>query len=108
MSKIQQVGDELFEKFQAILPGPNSRTGAAQPAKATRGKPHAGQTLGEKLDRFYAEARALREIHHLGFLSRAQVIRHLQGRMISAGYESDLVYRVVFSLLLSAFVGQTK
>lgn len=108
MSKIQQIGDELFEKFQTILPGPNSRSSGAQPAKAARGKPHAGQALGEKLDHFYAEARELRETHHLGFLSRARVIRYFQSRMISAGYESDLVYRVVFSLLLSAFVGRKK
>ena len=110
MSKIQQIGDELFEKFQAILPSPNSRTKKqiAQVSKAARGQSTSGQTLNEKLYKFYAEARELREAHHLGFFSRARVIRHLQSRMISAGHETDLVYRVVFSLLLSAFVGRGK
>lgn len=99
MSQVHEAGDELFQLFQKIVPPPNDR----------RGKKNIKQSkaqIGESLDRFYREAKVLRAKHRLGLIARARVVRHLQGRMIAGGYEADLVQRVIFSLILSAFIGR--
>lgn len=101
MNTIEQIGNELFEQFQDILPSPSQR----DPKQSARIKKDG---VEGQLDRFYTAARVLRAKHRLGFIGRARVIRRLQSRMMAAGYEGDLVYRVVFSLLLSAFVGPAK
>lgn len=99
MGKIQEAGDELFLRFQDIMPPPSGAAGKRAPSPAA-------PRVAAGLERFYAEAKMLRERRKLGIVARARVARHLQGRLLAAGYAPELVSRVVFSLLLSAFVGR--
>lgn len=101
MAKIEEVSNELFSKFQRLVPLPNNASGK----KAAR---QSETQISEALNRFYAEAKMLRIEYKLGIIARARIARGVQNRMISAGYSPDLAYRVVFSLLLSAFVGSGK
>lgn len=99
VSKVQEAGDELFRLFQEIIPAPDVRK-ARKTAKLSEAQ------IGQSLDRFYKEARAVRIRRGLGLISRARVIRYLERRMIGAGYEGDLVKKVVFALILYAFIGR--
>lgn len=58
------------------------------------------------LRKFYESAR--NEIHgsRLGVIARARVAFNLQQRLISAGYAPALVKQVLFSMLISVFVGK--
>ncbi|HJV85650.1 MAG TPA: hypothetical protein VJ698_09240 [Noviherbaspirillum sp.] len=58
------------------------------------------------LNQFHAEAREIRRRHSLGFLARAKAAYLLQQKLIAAGIHADIVRKVVFSLILSAFSGE--
>lgn len=57
------------------------------------------------LKKFYAEASQIRLRFSLGFLARARATYLLQQRLIAAGFQSDAVRKVVFSLVLNSFTG---
>jgi hypothetical protein len=101
VGKVQDAGDELFHLFKGIVPLPNDVRGR----KTVR---QSDAQISASLNRFYAEAKVQRVKHGLGIFSRARVLRHLQNQLISAGYEPDLVSRVILSLVLSAFTGREK
>jgi hypothetical protein len=100
VSKVTDAGDELFALFERSVSPPQSRN-----KKKTA--PQSESQISQSLDWFYGEAQALRQKHKLGLIARARVIRHFQARVIAAGYEPDLVKRVIFALILSAFIGRT-
>jgi hypothetical protein len=101
VSKVQEAGSELFKLFESIVPPPERRRGKSGSRVSDSGQ------IGQALDRFYKEARVLRTRNNLGLIARARVVRHFQSQMIGAGYEAELVHRVIFSLILSAFVGRS-
>lgn len=96
MGAIQEAGEHLFAQFQKVLPAPDAKAGkrAAKPKAIEQG-----------LAGFYAEARAERLRRGLGVVGRARVLLHLQQRLAGAGYPPALIRQVLFSLLMSAFVG---
>ena len=56
------------------------------------------------LQKFHREANEIRKRYSLGPLRRAVVAYHFQKRLLIAGFEADLVRKVVFSLVVNAFV----
>jgi hypothetical protein len=55
------------------------------------------------LQKFHAEAIAIRKRFSLGILGRALVTYRFQKQMLSAGFDAATVRKVVFSLVLNAF-----
>jgi len=96
MTKVQELAAQLFRRFQTILPLIPQRKAQKIPPKKVQ----------EQLERFYAEARAQREEQRLGLIGKARVVFCLQQHMMDAGYPPELVRKVLFSLLLSSFVGR--
>ena len=58
------------------------------------------------LQRFHREAMEIRKRYALGFLSRALATYQFQKRLFAAGLDADIVRKVVFSLVLNAFVSK--
>lgn len=96
MSAVQDAGDHLFAVFQGALP-----------ISQGKAKTHQSTASGadRALARFYAEARAERDRRRFGIVGRARVAFYLQQRLLAAGYPPALVRQVLFSMLVSAFVG---
>lgn len=99
MSVVQEAGELLFSSFQTVLPL------AVSAQKAKKKVPL--KTVEEGLAEFYAQARAQRAQKRLGIINRARVAFYLQQRLISAGYPTELVRQVLFSLLMSSFTGRS-
>lgn len=99
MSTVHQIGDELFQLFQKMIPSPDKQ-GGKRAARMSETQ------ITQNLDRFYKEAAMLREKHRLGLIARARAIRRFQQRMIESGYAADLVKRVIFAMILSSFTGR--
>lgn len=100
---VRQISSKLCSEFQRVVP--------LQPPKQTK----QGKWLSEEeiktnseaaLKRFYDVSR--NEIHaaSLGVIGRARVAFDLQQRLIDAGYAPTLVKQVLFSMLISVFIGK--
>lgn len=59
------------------------------------------------LKKFHAEAKEIRQRYALGFLARAVTAYYFQKRLLAGGFSPDTVRKVVFSLVLSSFSGNT-
>lgn len=57
------------------------------------------------LQKFQLEAKQISVRMSLGPLTRAMAAYHFQKRLIRAGFDTDVVRKVVFSLVLNSFVG---
>jgi hypothetical protein len=55
------------------------------------------------LKKFHREAMEIRRRYSLGPFARASAAYQLQKRLLAAGFASDTVRKVVFSLVLSSF-----
>lgn len=95
MSAIQETSDQLFSIFKTLVPL-NVRKHKELPTP---------KAIEAGLDRFYAEARAQRQRLRLGVVGRARVAFGLQQRLLEDGYPQDLVRKVLFALVVSAFSG---
>jgi len=90
MSKSSVAAQDLTEAFFSCLPkGKKQQYSEAQ--------------WGATLQQFYKEAGKIRARYRLGVLGRALTAYHFQKRLFEAGIDSDVVRKVVFSLLLNAF-----
>lgn len=58
------------------------------------------------LEKFHTEAKQISLRFSLGPLSRALAAYHFQKRLLQAGFDADVVRKVVFSLVLNSFVGK--
>lgn len=100
---IDEASAVLFSEFQRFLPLD------AAPSKKRRRSPQDLTKATEKgLASFYQTAKEERLRRRLGVISRARVALGLQKRLLAAGYPPPLVKQVVFSLIVSAFVGGAK
>ncbi len=95
MSAIQETSDQLFSVFKTLVPLNNRKQKDLPTPKA----------IEAGLDRFYAEARVQRQRLRLGVVGRARVAFGLQQRLLENGYPEDLVRKVLFALIVSAFSG---
>ncbi len=98
MSLLEQVTQHLFEVYQEIVPLPSKQKRGAKKARP--------EDFEKALGRFYEEARQQRRTYGLGIVTRARIVLRLQRELNNAGYSSDMTRQVLFSLILSAFVGR--
>ncbi len=98
MSLTEQITQDLFDVFQEIVPAPTKWKPSTKKIRPT--------DIEESLSCFYEKARQLRRAHSLGIVTRARIVLRLQHAFNSAGYPSDMTRQVLFSLILSAFVGR--
>lgn len=93
MSRYSEATQALEEAFVRAIPK----------AKKNRVPSEADWALA--LEKFNAEARVIRAKFHLGVIGRAVAAYRLQPRLIARGYAPDVVRQLLFSMILSAFVG---
>lgn len=98
MSALEEFSQQLFAVFADCLPPP-----AESNKRSVR---YEADAVARLLGRFHDKARELRRTHRPGVLARARIVLALQQRLLAAGYPSDMVRQVLFSLILSAFVGK--
>ena len=99
MSDVDDVSRQLFELFRKIVPPPVEWA-------TTHKKQPRPEDFVAAFERFNDQARVLRKKHRLGVLSRARVVLALQREMGAAGYPANLSRQVLFSLIVSAFIGK--
>ncbi len=58
------------------------------------------------LQKFHNEAHAIRHKFALGLIARALVANQFQKQLLAAGFDADIVRKVVFSLVLNVFVSK--
>ena len=98
MSAIEEISQQLFSVFKDCIPPPSQwkkQSRRIDPEEANR-----------SLGRFYDKARELRKIHRPGILARVRIVLALQQQLLAESYPADMVRQVLFSLILSAFVGK--
>lgn len=100
MSAVNHVSQRLFEVVRQNIPPPVEWKGRAKNGKV---RP---EDFSAPLGRFHEQAKALRKQHRLGIVARARVVFALQREMSAAGYPPDLSRQILFSLIVSAFVGK--
>lgn len=90
LSKLTDAVGDLNTAFSKCVPkSKRAQTNEAEWARA--------------LEKFYAEADAIRMRYSLGFIGRARVAYMFQRRLLDSGLDADTVRKVVFSLVLSSF-----
>lgn len=97
MSKIDQVAELLFIRFQKEFPLPNEKG----PARATRSLSQ--KVIDQRLDRFYEEAHEVRKQHHLWVIGWARVVLKLQQRLLLAGYPPEGVKPLLLGMLITTY-----
>ena len=96
MSKIDQLAETLFIKFQHEFPLTDDKvTGKKLKNLATK-------SIEQKLERFYAEAREMRKSHGLWVINWARVVMKLQQRLLHDGYPPEVVSKLLMSMLFTA------
>lgn len=98
MSVVAEISQQLFEAFRGCVPPPEQWQAPS--------KKHKAEEIARSLDKLYDKARELRRQHRPGVLARARIVLALQRQMLAAGYPGDMSREVLFSLILSAFVGK--
>lgn len=96
MSKIDDVSELLFSKFQKKFPLPNDKSQGRSP------RPPSQQLIEQRLVEFCEEAYAVRKQYSLGVISWARVVKALQERLLLAGQAPEVVKPLLFSMILAA------
>ena len=102
-AKIPDICDHLCEIFKQLAP--------LHPLPQGRKKPSEREIklASERgVQQFLELARAERLKHQLGIIGRARVALGLQQRLLQTGYPAALIKQVLFAMLASAFVGDSK
>lgn len=94
MTRYQQAALALEQAFEACLPN-------TKKIKNIKNK----QEWAKSLEQFNGKARSLRLEYRLGWLGRALTAYQFQRNLIAAGHPPEMVRQLVFSMVLSAFVG---
>lgn len=100
MNAADHVSQRLFETFRQIVPPPAEWKNKFKKAKV---RP---EDFSASIGKFNELAKELRKEYRLGIISRARVVLALQREMNAAGYPADMSRQVLFSLIVSAFVGK--
>ena len=91
MGKSAEVASALLEAFYRAIP-------------ANRKKRISDAEWANALHGFHKEAIAIRKRFGLGLLGRAFATYQFQKKLLAAGFDAITVRKVVFSLVLNAFV----
>lgn len=93
LGKSSDASSALAEAFFKAMP-------------ATQKKKVSEAQWAASLQKFHQEAKQISLRFSLGPLSRALAAYHFQKRLLQAGFDADVVRKVVFSLVLNSFVGK--
>lgn len=93
MSKVDQLADLLFIKFQKELPHADVKVSASRTNLSKK-------NIEQRLNRFYAEAREERKKHRLWVISWARVVLKLQQRLVLAGYPPEMVSKLLLAMMI--------
>ena len=93
MSKSAEVATALMDAFSRSIP--KQRKGRISDAE-----------WSQSLTRFHTEAIAIRKRFSLGPMGRALATYQFQKKLMVAGFDAATVRKVVFSLVLNAFVSR--
>lgn len=101
LGTVQAISERLCTEFQKLVsPHPD------RPKNNKRLSDNEIKSASEAaLNKFYEAAYQERHNHRLSIIGRARVAFTLQQRLLEAGYPSPLVKQVLFSMLLSVFIG---
>ncbi len=94
MGKASNASEALAEAFFKAMP-------------ATQKKKVSEAQWAAALQKFQLEAKQISVRLSLGPLTRALAAYYFQKRLLQAGLDADVVRKVVFSLVLNAFVGKS-
>lgn len=95
MSKIDQLAESLFVKFQQDFPLADNK-GAKKTIKNLPKK-----NIEQRLEQFYKEARDARREQRLWVIGWARVVMKLQQRLLFAGYPSDIVSKLLLAMMFN-------
>ena len=98
MSAIDEISEQLFTVFRDRVLAPEQWKSPVKRLKPA--------DIDGALDKLYGKARELRHTHRPGVVARARIILALQRRFHAAGYSAEMTREVLFSLILTAFVGK--
>jgi hypothetical protein len=97
MSRADQLAELLFIKFQKEFPFSDEK-GPGRTIKNLSNK-----SIGQKLNRFYEEAREERKKQHLWVISWARVVLKLQQRLLLAGYPPEMVSKLLLAMIFTSY-----
>ena len=95
MSKIDQLAESLFVKFQQDFPLTDDKGSERKIKHLPK------QSIGERLDQFYKEARETRKKQRLRVIGWARVVMKLQQHLLLAGYPPDVVSKLLLAMMFN-------
>lgn len=96
MSKIDQLAESLFVKFQQEIPLTDDK-GAGRAIKHFPTK-----SIEQRLERFYEEAREARKKQRLWVIGWARTVMKLQQRLLLAGYPPEVVSKLLLAMIFTS------
>jgi hypothetical protein len=96
MSKVDQLAELLFIKFQQEFPF-SDKVDSGRTIKNLSTK-----SIAQKLSRFYGEASGERKKHRLWVVSWARVVMKLQQRLLHAGYPPEMVSKLLLAMIFTS------
>lgn len=96
MSKIDQLAESLFVKFQQEFP----LTDDMGSGRKIRNLPK--QNIEQRLDQFYKAAKTMRGEHRLWVIGWSRAIAKLQQRLLLAGYPPEVVSKLLLAMIFAS------
>jgi len=96
MSKIDQLAESLFVKFQHDFPLTDTK-GAGKSIKNLPKK-----SIEQRLGQFYQEVREARRKHRLWVIGWARAVLKLQQRLLTAGYPNEVVSKLLLAMIFTS------
>lgn len=96
MSKIDQLAETLFVKFQHDFPMTDNQGSG----KTIKNLPK--RSIEQRLGQFYQEAREARKKHRLWVIGWARAVLKLQQRLLLAGYPPEVVSKLLLAMLFAS------
>lgn len=97
MSKIDELAESLFVKFQQEFPLTDDK-GSGKTIKILPKK-----NIEQRLDEFYKEAREAKKKHRLWVIGWARVVLKLQQRLLLAGYPPEVVSKLLLAMIFTSY-----
>jgi len=92
---ISELALLLSQDFSKSLPPPHKFKSRKAPST---------QKVDKAISALHSKARANKEIQKFGFLKRSLLTWHLQKEMQKAGYDADLVKKIIMSFISSVLI----
>ena len=95
MSKIDQLAELLFVKFQQDFPLTDGK-GSGRTIKSISKK-----NIEQRLEQFYKEARDARREQRLWVIGWARTVMKLQQRLLHVGYPPEVVSKLLLAMMFN-------